>query len=367
MKYRHIIFDLEGTLVEPDFSVSAFLGNLSGQFASCAGVRPLVQGLKSAGFTLGAISTYDEHKARETLKDMGLLAYFSELVGTDNSARQTGTPLERYLKKTEHSRRDVLFVTSTDTGLKRAQKESVDCVLALWCSPDSACRAAVTCLKRPADLAVFLGQPSEKAVPEPWLAWAVELQFIAQAGQTYSKDAFDLERFDRIRDIAAEIMAEKTGLSMERVSELFCNETGFQTPKLDTRAAIFRDGEILLVRESQGKWSLPGGWVDVDQSIASNTVKEVKEEAGLDVEPVRLIAVLDGNRKQAKPCAYGVCKLFVLCEARGGRFQPNPETTDSAYFALDHLPPLFTEKNTEEHIRMCFLASADENWQVLFD
>ena len=162
-------------------------------------------------------------------------------------------------------------------------------------------------------------------------------------------------------------MTAKSGLEMETVKNLFCNESGFQTPKLDTRAAIFENGKILLVRETAGKWSLPGGWVDVDQSIASNTVKEVKEEAGLDVEPVRLIAVLDGNRKQPRHYAYGICKLFVLCQAKGGRFSANHETSESAFFSLDNLPPLFTEKNTEEQIRMCFLAAADEKWQVMFD
>ena len=94
-----------------------------------------------------------------------------------------------------------------------------------------------------------------------WLDWAKELQFIAQAGLTYSKDPFDLERFQRIREISAEIVSRQTGLSFERVTDLFCGETGFQTPKLDTRAAIFQDGKILLVEERDGTWSLPGGWV----------------------------------------------------------------------------------------------------------
>lgn len=88
-----------------------------------------------------------------------------------------------------------------------------------------------------------------------WLDWAKELQFIAQAGLTYSKDPFDLERFQRIREISAEIVSRQTGLSFERVTDLFCGETGFQTPKLDTRAAIFQDGKILLVEERDGTWS----------------------------------------------------------------------------------------------------------------
>lgn len=200
-----------------------------------------------------------------------------------------------------------------------------------------------------------------------WLDWAKELQFIAQAGLTYSKDPFDLERFARIREISAEIMSMKSGENLEKVKGLFCNETGFQTPKLDTRAAIFKDGRILLVKENDGRWSMPGGWVDVMQSVMSNTVKEVKEEAGLDVEAVRLIAVQDRSLHNRPLYAYNVCKVFVLCDVKGGSFQPNTETTESCYFSEDKLPPLAEEKNNEEQVRMCFRAAEDPNWKVLFE
>lgn len=93
---------------------------------------------------------------------------------------------------------------------------------------------------------------------ERWLQWAVELQSIAQAGLTYGRDAYDRERYERVRSIAAEIIAHQTEFPIEKVKTLFCGETGYQTPKLDTRAAIFEDGKILLVRENDGKWSLPG-------------------------------------------------------------------------------------------------------------
>lgn len=200
-----------------------------------------------------------------------------------------------------------------------------------------------------------------------WLDIAVELQFIAQAGLTYSKDHFDLERFERIREIAAEMMSLKSGLSMEKVKDLFCNETGFQTPKLDTRAAVFKDGKILLVKEKNGTWSLPGGWVDVNQSVKSNTIKEVKEEAGLDVVAVKLIAVQDRNLHNLPLYAYGICKIFMLCEAVGGAFRENIETVESGYFGLDELPLLAEEKNNRDQVEMCFRALADETWQVPVD
>lgn len=200
-----------------------------------------------------------------------------------------------------------------------------------------------------------------------WLEWAKELQFIAQAGLTYTRDPFDEERFARIREIAAEMMSVQSGLSLEQVKDLFCNETGFQTPKLDTRAAIFKDNKILLVKENNGTWSMPGGWVDVLETVKSNTVKEVKEEAGLDVDAVRVIALHDRNLHNQPPYAYNVCKVFVLCEVKGGNFQANIETVGSGYFGLDELPPLAEEKNSYQQIEMCFTAYSDKNWQVVFD
>lgn len=89
--------------------------------------------------------------------------------------------------------------------------------------------------------------------------WAMRLQSLAQAGLTYGKDNFDLERYQEIRDISAEMMAEKAGLPIEKVKNLFCNEVGYQTPKIATRAAIFKDDKMLLVQESNGLWSIPGG------------------------------------------------------------------------------------------------------------
>lgn len=200
-----------------------------------------------------------------------------------------------------------------------------------------------------------------------WLAWAIELQSLAQAGLTYGKDVYDKERYERIRDISAEMMSYQTDIPLEKVKDLFCNETGYQTPKLDTRAAIFDQGKILLVHENSGKWSLPGGWVDVNVSVKENTLKEVKEEAGLDVTADKIIAVQDRAKHNLPRYAYGVCKIFVLCSVIGGQFEPNIETTESRYFSENDLPPLATEKNTEEQIRMCFKAYRDPNWTTLFD
>ena len=162
-------------------------------------------------------------------------------------------------------------------------------------------------------------------------------------------------------------MSYKTGFSAEYFKNVFCNETGFQTPKLDTRAAIFNDDKILLVKELTGKWSLPGGWVDVNESVRSNTIKEVKEESGYDAVPIKLIAVQDRKKHNRPLCAYGICKIFVLCEITGGDFEANIETVERGFFGLDELPELSTDKNSKEQIEMCFNAYNSKNWETIFD
>lgn len=203
---------------------------------------------------------------------------------------------------------------------------------------------------------------------EKWLEWAMEIQSIAQAGLTYGHDEFDKERYERLREISAEILAYKTDMTVEKVKDLFCNETGYQTPKVDTRAAVFENGKILLVHEKDGRWSLPGGWCDVDQSVAENTVKETMEEAGLEVKPTKLIAVQDRNKHNTPVYAYGVVKIFVMCTLIGGCFVENIETTETKYFARNEIPEnLANEKVTREQVEMCFDAYNDEHWMTQFD
>ena len=200
-----------------------------------------------------------------------------------------------------------------------------------------------------------------------WLEWAVRLQSLAQNGLAYSKDVFDIQRFEEIRQIAAEMLVTPSGLPLEKVEELFCNESGYQTPKIDTRAAIFKDGRILLVQERDGRWALPGGWCDVDQSVRDNTIKEVREEAGLDVRAEKVIAILDKAKNNPARSAHRVTKIFILCKSLGGAFVPNAETVASDYFSLDELPVLSEGKTTAQQIALCFEAEADEHWQTRFD
>lgn len=196
--------------------------------------------------------------------------------------------------------------------------------------------------------------------------WAKELQSLAQAGLFYGHDIYDKERYQRIREISVEMMLMRADVSAEKIRGLFCNDEGYQTPKVDTRAAIFSDGKILLVCE-KGKWSMPGGWCEFNLSPADNIVKETKEEAGLDVHVKTVISVQDRDKHNPPPYAYGVVKIFYLCEVIGGEFIENIETSESRYFSKEELPELAEEKCNKEQILMCFEAYQSNNWTVIFD
>lgn len=203
---------------------------------------------------------------------------------------------------------------------------------------------------------------------DKWLDYAIRIQSIAQTGLQYCKDEFDKERYEELRKISAEMVSAKTDISLEKIYDLFCNESGYQTPKIDTRAVIFIENKILLVHENNGTWSLPGGWCDVDMSIASNTVKEVKEETGLSVYAKKLIAVQDWRKHNVTNYAYGVIKFFVLCEYESGKFEKNIETTEIEFFDKKNLPSaIAVEKCTKEQILMCFDSYENPDIATMFD
>ena len=208
---------------------------------------------------------------------------------------------------------------------------------------------------------------NEYFIKEPWLKWAIEIQSIAQAGLYYGGTVFDKERYQQLRKISMEMLEYKTGISQEKIKDLFCNETGYQTPKIETRGVLFKDNKILLVKELDGTWSLPGGWCDVMESVKSNTIKEMKEEAGLDVKAKRIIAVIDRNKHNKPLLPYGVIKVFVLCEYISGSFKENIETSESNYFGLDELPELSIDRVTFDQIKMCFDAKDNEYFETVFD
>ena len=174
-----------------------------------------------------------------------------------------------------------------------------------------------------------------------WLLWARRLQAIAQTGLTFVQDPYDQERYEQIRALAAEIMAAYSGAELRRIETLFTEQSGYATPKVDVRAAAFReDGALLMVREAtDGRWSLPGGWADVNQSPREAVLREVREESGFEVSIRKLAAVFDRTKHgHLPPRPFHVYKLFFLCDIAGGAAQTSLETTEIGFFTEATIP-----------------------------
>lgn len=201
-----------------------------------------------------------------------------------------------------------------------------------------------------------------------WLEWSKRIQSLSQAGLTFSKDVYDKERFEELRLISAEIMEEYTGLEMQKLTNLFINETGYQTPKIDVRGVVFKDEKILMVRENiDNKWSIPGGFCDVGLSPSENIVKEIREESGYEVIPIKLLAILDMNKHAHPPQLFHYYKIFIRCEIVGGQASTGIETRDINFFSENNLPNLSTDRNTESQIKMLFEFHRKPNKEALYD
>lgn len=191
---------------------------------------------------------------------------------------------------------------------------------------------------------------------EKWLKWASTLQAQTQNGLAYSKNPFDIERYQVLREMALEMIADVSGLEPARVTDIFANEVGYTTPKLDVRAAAFRENKVLLVREmlDGGRWTLPGGWMDAGDSPGGAAAREFREETGYEVRPVKLAAVYDRARHGHPAFYFSTVKLFFVCELTGGSPQTSTETGESDFFDEYDLPELSTARVTAEEIRMLF-------------
>jgi len=174
-----------------------------------------------------------------------------------------------------------------------------------------------------------------------WLAWARELEAIAQTGLAFSRDPYDRERYEAVRGLAAQMFAARSDASVERIAALFAGETGYATPKIDVRAAVFDQRErLLMVRETSdgGRWTLPGGWADVNRTAAENAVKETLEESGYQVRALKLAALWDRTRQRHPAGVFSCAKAFFLCEPIGGAAAVSHETSEVGWFAEADLP-----------------------------
>lgn len=201
-----------------------------------------------------------------------------------------------------------------------------------------------------------------------WLELVKNLQSIAYAGLTYSKDPYDLDRFQQLLQISKDILVDQSNLSADRLESLYAKEDGYLTPKVDVRAMVFREDALLFVRETiDGKWALPGGWADVGLTAAEVVVKEVEEEAGLKVSAKRLLAVFDKKCHPHPPEIYHVYKMFFLCEELGGVEKSGLETSDVSFFSINALPDLSLGRNTPSQIHMIYEHLKSGSKTTLFD
>ncbi len=210
-------------------------------------------------------------------------------------------------------------------------------------------------------------QANQSIIPQ-WLAWAREIQALAQTGDHYAADHYQRERYHRLMEIAAEIIGAYSGLDAASMMGIFTTQAGYATPKVDVRAAVYHDGKLLLVRErSDGGWTMPGGWADVGDAPSASAERETFEEAGFRVKARRLVGVYDANRFAPLELMHAY-KLVFLCELIDGKATPSSETSEVAFFAENEIPEPLSEKRTPMRlIRDVFKALNNPHQPAVFD
>ncbi len=203
-----------------------------------------------------------------------------------------------------------------------------------------------------------------------WLLWSRALHAISQTGLAFSRDKFDIERYQAVRRLASEMMASRSAADAERIEILFAEQTGYATPKIDVRGAAFRGDQILLVRETldAGRWTLPGGWADVNEFASECVVKEIREESGFEAVVRKLAAVYDrAKHRHEPPLPFHVYKMFFICEIVGGTASTSIETSGAEFFGELELPELSTSRVLDYQIRRMFEHRRDPGLPTDFD
>jgi ADP-ribose pyrophosphatase YjhB (NUDIX family) len=201
-----------------------------------------------------------------------------------------------------------------------------------------------------------------------WLEWAREIQSLSQTGITFAHSEFDVERYKRLTEISAEIIEHFTEWPKEKLLAEFLAQPGYSTPKIDVRGAAVENGKILLVKERQdGRWCMPGGWVDVGEGPAAAAAREVFEESGFLVKPLKVVAVCDANRSGRPLELFHAFKIIFLCELTGGKATESNETDGVDFFAFEHLPPLSENRTSRHHLEIVRQHSLDPLLPTFFD
>jgi ADP-ribose pyrophosphatase YjhB (NUDIX family) len=201
-----------------------------------------------------------------------------------------------------------------------------------------------------------------------WLDIAREIQQLSQTGLAFASNDYEIQRYKRLNEITAEIIQHHTDLEKESLQKVLMVQPGYATPKIDVRAAVIKDGKILLVQESTDNcWALPGGWADVGNFPSEVASRECKEESGYDVKPIKVIGVFDANRSGRPLEFFHAFKIIFLCELIGGEAKPSDETLDVKFFDFNSLPPLSLNRTNEKHLNEIKLHLTNPDRKTYFD
>jgi ADP-ribose pyrophosphatase YjhB (NUDIX family) len=201
-----------------------------------------------------------------------------------------------------------------------------------------------------------------------WLVWAREIQQLAQTGLAFATNDYETKRYRRLLEIVAEMISEKTNLEYDPTLKSLINHIGYATPKIDIRAAVIKDNEILLVQEcSDKKWAMPGGWADVGDIPSEVAKRETFEESGFVVKPIKVIGVYDANRFGGCLELFHAFKIIFLCKLIGGEPKISDETIDVKFFPLNNLPPLSLNRTNQKHIDEIILHLKSKDRNTYFD
>jgi ADP-ribose pyrophosphatase YjhB (NUDIX family) len=201
-----------------------------------------------------------------------------------------------------------------------------------------------------------------------WLKIAREMSAMAQTGLAFSQDPFDRQRYARLRELSALMLAQGSAQDYGAILDSLHRDTGYATPKVDVRGAAFRDGRVLLVREiTDGLWTLPGGWADVNQTAGACVEREIFEESGFTARALKLAAVYDYQKRNRPHARDSIYKMFFLCELTGGEARPSNETSEVAFHARDRLPPLSPGRSTAAQIERMFEHHENRDLAADFD
>lgn len=180
---------------------------------------------------------------------------------------------------------------------------------------------------------------------------ARRLHALARTGMHFCASEYDRERYAEIERIAAELLAGPEPADREALLALWRHERGYVTPKVEVRGALFHEGRVLLVREAaDGRWTLPGGWADVNESPSQAVEKEIEQESGFRARAVKLAALYDRSRHGHGPSLHHGWKAFFLCEVTGGAARGSYETDAVGFFDPAELPAMSLGRSTPAQV-----------------